>query len=267
MARTTNAGLVFASRETHDGKKHWVEGGVSDPQRNFDESPVRCELTDLSCAADFVPSLDANGFEVVDLASTETAFVNDEAVRQGYYREIEAFLQAHLDASLAILFDHTIRKPNTDRGPIQRVHVDQTTKAAYARVERHGGHRSAELLKKRFQIVNIWRPVANPAARNPLALCDWQTIDPKADMIETDRVIIGSDAPPGETYSVAHSDGQKWYFYDALPTNKVILIKCFDSKDGVARFTPHTAFTYDGTPEDAPERQSIEVRALVFYDD
>jgi len=30
--------------------------------------------------------------------------------------------------------------------------------------------------------------------------------------------------------------------------------------------TPHTAFKDEATPKDAPGRQSIEVRCLVFYE-
>jgi hypothetical protein len=38
-------------------------------------------------------------------------------------------------------------------------------------------------------------------------------------------------------------------------------------QDGsVAIFTPHTGFFDPLTPADAPPRQSIELRALVFYD-
>ena len=42
----------------------------------------------------------------------------------------------------------------------------------------------------------------------------------------------------------------------------------FDSlKDGsVALFSPHTGFQDPTTPADAPPRESIELRALVFYD-
>lgn len=42
----------------------------------------------------------------------------------------------------------------------------------------------------------------------------------------------------------------------------------FDSVDdgSVARLTPHTSFTDPTTPPDAHLRESIELRALVFYD-
>lgn len=49
--------------------------------------------------------------------------------------------------------------------------------------------------------------------------------------------------------------------------DEVALIKCFDSlDDGRARRVPHTAFT-NPDEEDKYARESIEVRALVFYDD
>lgn len=61
-----------------------------------------------------------------------------------------------------------------------------------------------------------------------------------------------------------------WYYWGGQTPEEVTLIKCFDTegdggKEGeVARLTPHTAFTDSGSPKEAPERQSIEVRCLVF---
>ena len=40
----------------------------------------------------------------------------------------------------------------------------------------------------------------------------------------------------------------------------------YDSaKDGRARFTPHTSFEDPNTPPGAPPRQSIEARAIAFF--
>jgi hypothetical protein len=51
-----------------------------------------------------------------------------------------------------------------------------------------------------------------------------------------------------------------------LQRNEVILLKCYESKeDGRARFTAHTAFEDPSSPPDAAPRESIEVRALVFW--
>lgn len=48
----------------------------------------------------------------------------------------------------------------------------------------------------------------------------------------------------------------------------VLTFPSYDSiEDGsVAVLTPHTSFVDPTTPPDAPLRESIELRALVFYD-
>jgi hypothetical protein len=42
-------------------------------------------------------------------------------------------------------------------------------------------------------------------------------------------------------------------------------MKCFDSDEGRARFTAHTAFDDPTSPAEAPARESIEVRTLAFF--
>jgi hypothetical protein len=47
---------------------------------------------------------------------------------------------------------------------------------------------------------------------------------------------------------------------------EVVLIRCFDSSlSGPSRFSAHGGFVDPQTPPDAPPRESIEVRTLVFY--
>jgi hypothetical protein len=51
-----------------------------------------------------------------------------------------------------------------------------------------------------------------------------------------------------------------------MQPDEAFLIKCYDSKtDGRARFAPHTAFTDPTSPANAPPRESIELRTLVFH--
>ena len=64
-----------------------------------------------------------------------------------------------------------------------RVHVDQPTAAAIARVHRHlPPGDAAVLLKGRFQIINIWRPISHVALDWPLALCDYMSADMRKDL-------------------------------------------------------------------------------------
>jgi len=67
---------------------------------------------------------------------------------------------------------------------------------------------------------------------------------------------------------VKYNQDHKWKYLHGMTPEEIVLIKCFDSiQDGsVAICTPHTGFSDPSTPEGTPLRQSIELRALVFYD-
>lgn len=160
------------------------------------------------------------------------------------------------------------------------MHVDQTPESSEARVKRHLPEADVPaLLGKRFQIINLWRPIHNNAVDWPLALCDYATVDAEKELIRS--TLVYPDRK-GETFSVKFSDKHQWYYKKDMTPDDIVLIKwyvgcCFislhvslhsssyDSKDGVAKFTPHTAFENTSAPPDAPRRESIEIRLLVFY--
>ena len=53
-----------------------------------------------------------------------------------------------------------------------------------------------------------------------------------------------------------------------MTTEEAYVFTCYDSRgQGRARFTPHTGFKDPSTPADAPPRESIEIRAYVFWED
>jgi hypothetical protein len=97
-----------------------------------------------------------------------------------------------------------------------------------------------------------------------LACCDYQTINPSKDLIYTQHIYPDRK---GSNFGLGYSEGHKWYFLSDQTPDEVILVKCYDSEEGIARLTPHTAFEDAGSPSDAPKRQSIEVRVLVFDDE
>lgn len=112
-----------------------------------------------------------------------------------------------------------------------------------------------------MQIINVWRPIKT-IERDPLAIADASSVS------ESDLVTRGLIYPnrKGETFGVKYNKGHKWYYRSGLSPEQVLLIKCFDSKtDGRARRVPHTAFVDPSSPSEAPTRESIEVRALVFH--
>jgi hypothetical protein len=67
-----------------------------------------------------------------------------------------------------------------------------------------------------------------------------------------------------ETWTVKHSTSHRWYFKYSQQPHEVLLFKCYDSLHTVARRSPHTAFQ-DPRHLDGPWRESIEIRAMLFY--
>jgi hypothetical protein len=148
------------------------------------------------------------------------------------------------------------------RQPATRVHVDQTNMSGRNRVREHLPDEADELLKGRVQVINLWRPIRGPVLDAPLAMCDAQTLAP-GDLVASDLIYPGRH---GETYSVKFSPAHRWFYFPKMTADEALLLKCYDSDtDGRARFAPHTAFIDPTTPTDAPPRESIEVRTLVFH--
>jgi hypothetical protein len=148
------------------------------------------------------------------------------------------------------------------RQPVARVHVDHTAKSGPQRVRDLIPDEAEELLNGRVQIINLWRPIRGPLLDSPLAVCDARTVKPDelvgSDLVYAHRV--------GETYSVKYSPDHRWFYAPRMTADEVLLLKCFDSKtDGRARFAPHSAFVDPTTPPNAPPRESIELRTLVFH--
>ncbi|KAK4694614.1 hypothetical protein P7C71_g2998, partial [Lecanoromycetidae sp. Uapishka_2] len=221
-------------------------------------------------------TLDRTGFQIFQHVSRETAFADEAEIKENYYPEIEEILKSATGASKIFIFDHTIRRQSSDarltdpanvsqtlRGPVQRVHIDQSYKAGPERVTHHlPAEEASHLLKGRYQIINVWRPIKT-IRKDPLGVADATSV-PEGDLVPVQ--LIYPDRV-GETFTVRPNEGHRWFYLREQTPGEVMLIKCFDSKrDGTARRAPHSAFVDRGAEGESP-RESIEVRALVFHPD
>ena len=216
-------------------------------------------------------SLDREGFALVRHPTAVRDFYNDQEIRKVYYPAAEAFLRATLRADRVVIFDHTVRRRVEGaadvrgagpRQPATRVHVDQTDASGANRVREHLPHEADDLLKGRVQVVNLWRPIRGPVRDTPLALCDAASVA-EGDLVASDLIYPNRN---GETYSVKFNPDHRWFYFPEMTADEALVLKCYDSAtDGRARFAPHTAFVDPTTPKDAPPRESIELRTLVFH--
>ncbi|KAK4237634.1 hypothetical protein C8A03DRAFT_44517 [Achaetomium macrosporum] len=221
-------------------------------------------------------TLDKDAFQILlnRPPSSETSFTDDASIEKNYYPEVERLLLDTVPgANKVIIFDHTIRRtaPNAPRGPVARVHIDQTASSAAQRVQRHASSPSeaAALLAGRYRIINVWRPLnARPVESFPLAFASSRTLrDDDVVPIEHRYVKTGYT---GQTAAIRYHPGQEWYYLSGMTGDERILLECFDSealKEGSSvqgGRVAHTAFEDPRTREGAEGRESIEVRALVF---
>lgn len=277
---------VHAPRDVHTTLNYFTPLTDEPPYMYVSEPPTSVPRTNVG--SDIHPvvvhdvrnkedtvGLDTTGFQFVKYPSAEKLFENEERIRDVYYPEVEEILKKYAAAKRVFVFDHTIRRHPTQhekvtstngdktpqRGPVQRVHVDQTYTAAEERVRLHLGDEAERLLKGRYRIINVWRPILNPVAHNPLAVADYRSLDPERDLVPTRHIYANRE---GSTFAVRHNPNHKWYYLSDQTPDEVTLIKCFDSDLDKARLTPHSAFQDNTSPKDAPQRQSIEVRVLVF---
>lgn len=151
------------------------------------EEHIRPVINMRGAEANF--GIDVSGFAIYHSPAKEKQFTDDAATRQGYYAEVEQLLRDKLPGIKKVaIFDHTIRRrdKSSPRQPVQQVHVDQTPRAAEARVRRHlPADEVEELLQGRYQIINVWRPIGHAASDFPLAVVDWRTTSP-SDLVSVD---------------------------------------------------------------------------------
>jgi hypothetical protein len=215
-------------------------------------------------------ALEPNGFVRVDHATRVADLFDKARIAEDYYPEVEELVKRVSGARRVVAFDHTVRSGNdSDREarqvqePVMLVHNDYTEWSGPQRVRDVLPDEAVALLRHRFAIIQVWRPILRPALRNPLAVSDARTVGP-GDLIASERRYPDR---VGEVYRVSYNPAHAWFYFPELRPDEAIVFKVYDSeKDGRARFTAHTAFHDPTTPPDAPPRESIEARTFAFFD-
>jgi len=240
------------------------------PQTNARYEPHEMPIHDVRAVAGDL-SLDGAGLRLVEQDSAVRDFYDEDELRRVYYPEAERLVAAATGADRVVVFDHTIRRQlagvadrttGAPRQPVPRVHNDYTEKSGPQRVRDLMGDEAEDLLRHRFAFINVWRPISGPLRDAPLAVCDAASVAygdfVAADLVYRDRT--------GETYAVTHDPRHRWYYVSAMGRHEALLLKCFDStRDGTARFAPHTAFEDPSAPTDKLPRESIELRTIAFF--
>jgi hypothetical protein len=213
--------------------------------------------------------LERDGFRFVPHPTKVADFYDENEIERVYYPEMEALVKAQSGAKRVVVFDHTLRTEDEAlreraqiREVVRRVHNDYTEASAPKRVRDLMGDEAEALLKGRFAIIQVWRPIRHPVETWPLAICDARSLDPN-DLIVTERRYQNRT---GQTYAIRYNPDQSWYWFPRMRRDEALVFKVYESlRDGRARWTAHTAFDDPTSTADARPRESIEIRTLAFF--
>jgi hypothetical protein len=223
-------------------------------------------------------SMDVEGFLLVNAPTQLTDFTDAEQIRRVYFEEAKAIALQVTGAKQAFVFDHLVRRRESDRAPLTfgkrgadglaaangRIHNDYSEASGLKRLGLVLQDPGILARIRRYSIFNIWRSINGPVLDTPLAVCDARSVSP-ADLVCSE---VRYPRRTGEIYAVKHAPRHRWWYYPEMDRHEALVFKQFDSiTEGVARFVPHAAFDLPHIPADAPLRESIELRCLVVYDE
>ena len=215
-------------------------------------------------------TLDEQGFEFVRAPTRMHNYFDEAELKSTGYAETEALIKRVSGASRVHIFDHTLRSGDEAerlakqiREPVRAVHNDYTEWSGPQRIRDIFPDTAEEILKHRFAIIQVWRPINKPVEADPFALADARSLAER-DFIPAER---RHPNRVGEIYQFKFNPQHQWYYFPRMTRDEAIVFKVYDSaKDGRARWTGHTSFEDPATPKNAAPRESIELRAFAFFD-
>jgi len=215
--------------------------------------------------------LDTHGFVFSEHQTKVRDFTDESERARVYDPEVQALVKQHSGAADVVVFDHTIRVGDEQaqlaigaRPPVKGVHNDYTETSAPRRLREIVGDEEAERrCKKRWAIIQVWRPIRGKVLIDPLGICDGRSIPQKGFILVERRYKYRT----GEVYHIAHDPAHEWFYFPQMERHETLVFKVFDSDAGKpSRFTAHSAFDDPNTPADAPPREGIETRTFAFWD-
>ena len=267
----TIQGKITFAVDTGEKPKTYPEKPFDDPSQRTGKYEERTiTLHDARPIADEL-SIDVQGYELTSFSSKTKDFYDEDELKRVFYPECIEIVKNYLGCDEVVVIDHTFRIEDVEkrerlglRSPVPLAHNDFTDWSGRKRVHDFYDEAEAEeRLKHRVVSLNVWQPLTEPVVSMPLVLCDARTLGPK-DLVAADHIYTYRR---GETYRVAYSEGQRWYYFSNMHRDEVAILKCFDTDTSRCRFSAHGSADVGPPPPGVPPRESVEVRTLAFFKD
>ena len=223
------------------------------------------------------PSLDRNGFTLADAETAVTDLHDQDAVTTRFYDECTQLVRRLTGCSGTRVTQHQYRNgynglpaghpqghrptANGSPGGYGGTHAD---------ISPYAENRWDEFVDGRHcAMFNVWRStdLEHDIEVMPLSVCDMQTVA-FDDMVAADA--WGGIVPRRKlvSYRLAYNPAQRWYYFPRMTPNETLVFKQYDTRQEIPnlRTTYHGAIADPNTPDDAPLRETIEVRVLALFD-
>lgn len=228
-------------------------------------------------------TLDKASFQFVEQKTNLSAqdfytLDSNAELKEKYYKETEMLIGRMTGAEKVLVFNHVIRcheeeEKTTETGPrnyARYVHCDFAETGGNTAFQVFANKLNDNRYKKgRFVVINTWRSISDvPVEQDPLAVCDHRSI------VESDYIVSDffpmNNLPKFQSYRLCSDryNEHQWYYQSRMTRDEVLIFKQYDSDPTqTGRSCFHTAITLPDAPVNAPQRESIEIRALAFFPD
>ncbi|KAL1854299.1 hypothetical protein Plec18170_005063 [Paecilomyces lecythidis] len=219
-------------------------------------------------------TLDRNGFQYIrhEAPGLENCSSEDEFAA-ALVPETEKLVQKLTGATKTVVISNRVRCMITDtakradsRAPAFAVHSDFTITGALHHLENiiENPAEREQLMKGRVYVINVWRPLKT-ITRDPLAVCDWKSVEPDTDWL-ANRFMFSHGW--NEFGGVVHNEKHKWFYLSHQEPSEPLVFAQFDSKEmeNGGMTLAHSAFV-DPEYADSNARESIEIKMFAFVPD
>jgi hypothetical protein len=238
---------------------------------NLEPHKVRIEDARTRKAA---PTLDGEGFALVDHRSAIADFRNGEEVAARHPAEIEQLLLELTGADRVVVngagllrFSERLKEAGKSNNswPARFIHIDSSDETARQFAER-SRPKDVERPLRRYAHFNVWRAFSEPPQDIPLAVCAADSLE-MSDMVPADAIFDHYGQPEWsfEAFLVRYSPRHRWSYFSNMTRDEALVFKTKDSDPERAHHVPHTGFDDPSAPAEAPPRISLEMRACAYW--